>query len=205
MNYVDSEGEKIVFVNGYLIKKERNQQGEQYWRDSFVQGAQSFFKDYSVFFTNIDYWFGSSSSSRRKLGYYYAKENYASLIDGVSESDSFNLVSHSMGGAFSMGIKDYLEEQGWSVKSSIFINTYQSDKIILLKDDPSFTVDYQNTNDPVLFWLDTNLGKGRIRNADITIRVKSDYDFDYIHKGPISSGKSFWDNLQIIINRSINE
>ena len=61
---------------------------------------------------------------------------------------TFNLVSHSMGGAFSMGIKDYLEEQGWSVKSSIFINTYQSDKIILLKDDPSFTVDYQNTNDP---------------------------------------------------------
>ena len=129
VNYVDSEGEKKIFVNGYLIKKERNQQGEQYWRDSFVQGAQSFFKDYSVYFTNIDYWFGSSSSSRRKLGYYYAKENYASLFDGVSESDSFNLVSHSMGGAFSMGIKDYLEEQGWSVKSSIFINAYQSDKI----------------------------------------------------------------------------
>ena len=37
------------------------------------------------------------------------------------------------------------------------------------------------------------------------IREKSEFDLDYIHKGPMNSGKSFWDNLQMIINRSSNE
>ena len=73
-----------------------------------------------------------------------------------------------------MGIKDYLEEQGWNVESAVFINAYQSDKIQMEENDSTFSVDFQNTNDPVLFWFDSNLGKGKIMNSEIKIRVESD-------------------------------
>ena len=109
-----------------------------------------------------------------------------------------------MGGAFSTGMKEYLEEQGWNIESSIFINTYQSGSIKTKKNDPTFIIDYQNTNDPVLFWLDLKIGKGEIKNSDIKIRLKSDYDTKYIHKGPISSGEKFWDNLKKIIHKDSN-
>lgn len=110
-----------------------------------------------------------------------------------------------MGGAFSTGIKEHMEERGWAVESSVFINTYQSGSVKTEKDDPTFTIDYQNTNDPVLFWLDPNLGKGKIKNSDIEIRVKSDYDTEYIHKGPISSGENFWRDLLKIVNEILRK
>lgn len=64
------------------------------------------------------------------------------------------------------------------------------------EDDPTFLIDYQNTNDPVLFWFDLNLGRGEINNADVKIREKSDQGTSYIHAGPISSEKTFWKELQ---------
>lgn len=67
------------------------------------------------------------------------------------------------------------------------------------KNDPTFIIDYQNTNDPVLFWLDMNRGKGEIKDFDIQIRVKSGYDMEYIHKGPISSGERFWNDIRKIM------
>ena len=60
----------------------------------------------------------------------------------------------------------------------------------------SILIDYQNTNDPVLFWFDLNIGKGEIKNADVKIREKSDRETLYIHAGPISSGDTFWKELQ---------
>lgn len=76
----------------------------------------------------------------------------------------------------------------------VFINTYQSDKIKVKENDPSFLIDYQNTNDPVL-----SLGRGEIKNADVKIREKSDQGILYIHAGPISSGMTFWEKLQKIV------
>ena len=188
---VDPDGEKPVFVNGYLGFGSP-EGGEKYWSSSFVRGAKEFFNDYTKpFFTNVEHGMLSSARSRQKNGYDYAKANYSSLIEGMNEGETFEFVSHSMGGAFAMGMRQYLEEQGWEVKSMVFINTYQSDKMKVNEDDPTFLIDYQNTNDPVLFWFDLNLGRGEINNADVKIREKSDQGTSYIHAGPISSGKTF--------------
>ena len=193
---VDPDGEKPVLVNGYLGFGSP-EGGEKYWSPSFVSGAKKFFNDYTKpYFTNVEHSMLSSAKSRHQNGYDYAKANYSSLIEGMNEGETFEFVSHSMGGAFAMGMRQYLEEQGWEVKSMVFINTYQSDKIIVNENDPSFLIDYQNTNDPVLFWFDLNLGRGEIKNADVKIREKSDQGTSYIHAGPISSGKIFWEELQ---------
>ena len=198
---IDMEGRKIIFVNGFLelgfIKG-----GEQYWPKSFVSGAQSFYReDSSPYFTNRHYWLLSTAEDRRISGYNYAKKHYSSIISGMDSSQTFKIVSHSMGGAFSMGIKEYLEEHGWEVESSVFINAYQSDKIHMEENDSTFSIDYQNTNDPVLFWFDPNLGKGEIMNSELKIRVESDRIFKYIHSGPISSGEKFWEELRMIIEQ----
>lgn len=60
----------------------------------------------------------------------------------MEEGESFKFVSHSMGGAFAMVMKEYLEERGWSVESMVFINTYQCDKIKMKKNDPTYMIDY---------------------------------------------------------------
>ena len=71
------------------------------------------------------------------------------------------------------------------------------------KDSHTFIIDYQNTNDPVLFWLDLNLGFGEIKNSDIKIREKSEKGWSHRHKGPIGSGEDFWIELQKVIDEIV--
>lgn len=56
-------------------------------------------------------------------------------------------------------------------------------------------VDYQNTNDPVLFWFDVNLGRGELQNANIKIREKSNESTMHIHRSPIDMG-DFWKTIE---------
>ena len=100
-------------------------------------------------------------------------------ISSMKPEGAFKLVSHSMGGAFSMGIEDYIKEQGKMVEYNVMINTYQADRINVDKSSTTFHIDYQNTNDPVLFWFDINLGFGEPENADMAIREKSSEDLSY--------------------------
>ena len=50
-------------------------------------------------------------------------------------------------------------------------------------------------NDPVLFWLDTNWGRGELKNADMKIRENSSDDLYYIHRSPIDTG-DFWKTVK---------
>ena len=193
VNKVDPDGRKIVFVNG-KIGGGSPAAGAQYWNgtnSTFVQGAKQFFNDQNVSFTNRDYGYLSSASQRRKEGYEYAKSTYSDWVSSMQPDESFKLVSHSMGGAFSMGIEDYIKERGRMVDYNVMINTYQVDKINVDKSSTTFYVDYQNTNDPVLFWFDINLGRGELKNADMKIRENSSDDLYYIHRSPIDTG-DFW-------------
>ena len=62
---------------------------------------------------------------------------------------------------------------------------------------PNWGIDYQNTNDPVLFWFDINLGYGSLKNSDVKIREKSgDVGILYIHRFPIDSDSKFWEKIQ---------
>lgn len=83
----------------------------------------------------------------------------------------------------------------------VFINTFQSDRIKANKNDHPFLIDYQNTNDPVLFWFDPNLGLGKIKNADLTIREESNRDFCIFTLGQLaleSFGKNYKRKLRPI-------
>ena len=144
----------------------------------------------------MDYGVFSSAKDRRIEGYNYAKENFASLTEGMTKGETFKFVAHSMGGAFAMGMKDYLEEQGWNVESMVFINAYQGDGITVEREDPSFIVDYQYINDLVLL-----LGRGEIKNSDLIIRTTSKESLFYRHAAPLHGcGKKFWEDLQRIID-----
>ncbi len=75
----------------------------------------------------------------------------------------------------------------------------KSNHIKIKKDDPAFIIDYQNTNDPVLYWFDLNVGNGKIRNADLLIRVVSGKKTQYIHRSPISSPEELWDEIKRLL------
>ena len=194
---IDPDGRKVIFVNG-KIGGGSPPAGSQYWNganSSFVRGAKQLFDDRNVSFTNRDYGYLSSASQRRKEGYEYAKSVYYDWISSMKPDESFKLVSHSMGGAFSMGIEDYIKEQGRAVDYNVMINTYQVDRIDVDKLSKTFYIDYQNTNDPVLFWFDPNLGHGKLENSNMVIREKSSEDLLYIHRSPIDTG-DFWKTIK---------
>ena len=148
-NCIDPDGQKIIFVNGYLgFGSPRG--GGTYWggvNSSFVKGAKNFFNDQSAYFTDFDFNYLRSSTFLRNLdGYAYAKENYKQLIMGMNpQEDVFRIISHSMGGAFSEGIIRYLKEQGWNVDFSIHLNTWLPSE--LMGSVGTFLIDATITND----------------------------------------------------------
>ena len=124
---IDPDGKRIIFINGFLGGGSP-QGGATYWqgrRSSFVSGAQRFFKDYqNPYFTNYNFKYSKSSTiQRRNSGYEYAKQNYQNLVKGMSKKDDvFHIISHSMGGAFSEGIMEYLKSQGWTIETMVYFN-----------------------------------------------------------------------------------
>ena len=199
VNAIDPDGNKIVFING-KIGGGSPKAGASYWNGNnsdFVKGAKSFFHDDKVAFTDADYGYLSTAKEREKSGYEYAKAHYKQWVSDMKSDEAFNLVSHSMGGAFSKGIEKYLKEMGRKVEYNLMINTYQVDRIHNPKSNETFYIDYQNTNDPVLFWFDINLGYGSLENSDVKIREKSgDVGILYIHRFPIDSDSKFWKKIQ---------
>lgn len=202
VSFIDPDGQKVVFVNGYLGFGSPYG-GATYWNganSAFVQGAKQFFDDRNVCFTNREHELLSSASQRRDDGYKYAQSMYSNWTSSMKPDESFKLVSHSMGGAFSMGIEDYVKEQGREVEYNVMINTYQVDKIIIDNTSSTFYIDFQNTNDPVLFWFDINLGFGSLNNADLKIREESTESLKYIHRSPIDMG-CFWEMLKLNLGK----
>ena len=199
VNAIDPDGNKIVFING-KIGGGSPKAGASYWNGNnsdFVKGAKSFFHDDKVAFTDADYGYLSTAKGRETSGYEYAKAHYKQWVSDMKPDEAFNLVSHSMGGAFSKGIEKYLKEMGRKVEYNLMINTYQVDRIHNPKSNETFYIDYQNTNDPVLFWFDINLGYGSLKNSDVKIREKSgDVGILYIHRFPIDSDSKFWEKIQ---------
>jgi len=186
----------LIFFNGYLGFGSP-QGGIAYWNENFIRGAKSFFKDQrNPYFTDIDYKAFSFASKRQTQGYEYAGQNYKSLVEGMNKDEPFRIIAHSMGSAQAVGTKNFLEERGWKIETMVLLNSFQSDKIKMNKKDGTIIIDYQNTNDPVTKGFDMNWGQVKeIENADFRIREKSNKNLSYRHRGPISSGTEFWDNL----------
>ena len=188
INAIDPDGEKIVFVNGYLGFG-TSQGGSSYWggaSSSFVKGAQAFFKDNATpFFSNYDFSL-FSANTRREAGYSYAKENYDQLVSGMTKGeDVFRIVTHSMGGVFSDGMIAYLKEQGWNVEVAVHFNAWEPSKI--QKWNFTLLFDATVTNDWVQS-LGINNGNRDIPGANYTHREESDAGYKYRHRHLIDSG-----------------
>ena len=198
---IDPDGQKIIFINGY-IGFGSPPEGEPYWngiKSNFVKGAKSFFKDQEVVFTDKKHDLLSSAKDRERSGYEYAKKNYKKWIKNMLPDEAFNLVSHSMGGAFSKGIEIFIKEKGRKVKYNVMINTFQIKDIDNPKSGETIYIDYQNTNDPVLK-VDI-VGRGALENADYKIREKSeDVGLMGIHRYPINWGYKFWQTISNAIS-----
>lgn len=203
LHYIDPTGNKIIFINGKIGFGSPNA-GASYWNgenSSFVKGAIHFFKDNSTYFVDTDYEWLSSAEIRVEQGYDWAQSNFNELTNDMTSDESFKLVSHSMGGAFSKGIEKYLKEQGFKVSHNLMINTYQVDDIPN-NQTSTIDIDYQLTDDPVLNLLNFNFGNKSVENSDLKIREKSTSEILYKHREPIDEGKSFWNKLKKIINKA---
>ena len=204
INFVDPNGEKIIFVNG-RIGFGSPTYGRRYWNSSFINGASKYFNDNNYFFTEgVDFHslFNLSTNYRVRAGYKYAEDNIDELTAGMKEDETFKLISHSMGAAFAEGIAKYLIEHNYNVEEIIHINAYQASNIHTIS--KAMVTDYQIIGDPVINTsLYFNLTKGiigpsgNIIGADVYIRSFSKNYLAplYIHREPIDSGSEFWESL----------
>jgi RHS repeat-associated protein len=222
--FIDPDGKRIIFVNG-KIGGGSPPAGAEYWNgrgynpsihreSNFVRGAKDFFNDQSTYYTDVDYSNFSTVGSRREAGRKYAEENYTSITAGMDiDNEVFHLVGHSMGTAFAAGMKDYLESKGWAVENLIGINSFQSvfpftDDIKFDENDPTFIVDFKNTDDPVLSILDKNRTEGEIKGADLVVRKSTDkgvMNIQFIHRAPMDDDShKFWENLNKLVQDFLN-
>ena len=102
------------------------------------------------------------TKERYNAGYEYAKNNYADLVSGMQTdakgniTETFKVVSHSMGAAYSEGIVKFLEEKGLKVERVVHFSPADngdfkastSPKTTQLEYSPDIVLGYKNFNDP---------------------------------------------------------
>ena len=201
VNLVDPDGEKVIFVHG--LPKFGAKSGRDYWGDVFLKRASEVLKDDKSDVRSYNYRLFSSARKRKKDGYQYAKSNFQSFVEDISQTEPIRFVSHSMGAAFSEGMAEYFREQGYVVDILIHLSPYQANKIVSHGDEEDIlTIDIQTKGDPVL-----RLGlssQGNIKNADsIIVKEATHSEIKYIHTETLQS--STWDDLINIINEFLNK
>ena len=192
VNMLDTDGQKILFVNGYWIsgylgkKIGSEAPKERYWGDGFAYEAQSFFKDYSqINHTNyIDgssLWGGDmSGGDRYDAGYQFAKNHISELTLGLKEGECFNVVTHSEGSAYGAGIAQYLIDAGYKVDAILHLSADEGDEFTTPKSPYTLQLSYEGD------WVTNN---HIIRNVDkVGVVMKGDLGWDQVHG--ITKGKS---------------
>ena len=205
MSFIDPDGQKIVFVNGYLGFGSPDG-GATYWNganSSFVKEAQETFNDFDTpYFTNYDYSiFEGSTIVREYVGYNYAKDNYKALTAGMKPgADKFNFVSHSMGGAFSEGMIRYMAERGWETENAVFLNAWDPTQINSKNEHTR--IDATCTNDPVQFLSVPLFDSPDIPYSDKVIRIKSNETIKYIHRDLIDVNSNYlWELIDDFLSK----
>ena len=202
--YIDSDGEKIIFVNG-LLAFGSPEGGSAYWggeRSSFVENAKTILSDDNVLFLDVKHKPASLARSRFISGYQYAKENLDYLISDMEKGESFKFITHSMGAAYAEGMASLLLEQGHPVEMMLHFSPYQAVQIktVGTRSDV-LTISFRTLLDPVLL-LD-GIG-GNIRGADYTVLDFPSSDFYHYHRESIDSSAS-WEQLLPIIQAFLNK
>ena len=217
---LDGEGvQHIEYVPfGEVFIEERN----SIWNTPYLFNAKEFDEETGLYYYGARYydprlslWISTDALQEKypqHTSYLYVGSNPVNAID----TDGYKIVfiNGKIGGGspktgapywngYSKGIEKYLKEMGRKFEYNVMINTYQVDRINNPKSNETYYVDYQNTNDPVLFLFDINLGLGSLKNANLKIREKSgDVEFNYIHRSPIDSDFKFWNKIKNYIHSS---
>ena len=171
---IDSDGKKILFVNGYwngsigsIIGS--SSAGEKYWGRGFADAARSFFKDYSQinssnYIDGSSMWGGDMSGGDRYVaGYKFAKDNIQKLTSGMRKGESFNMVTHSEGSAYGAGVAQYLLDAGYKVTTILHLSSDEGDEFSTPKAPYTLQLSYEGD------WV---TGNKTIKNVDKVGEIK---------------------------------
>ena len=181
VNYVDPDGNLVIFVNGYYNTRSGlitryiteyitgNKGGKSYWGVDFVNKATSYLNDNNIQFVDGRGKYNSSGDDRFNAGYKFAQSNYANISSTLKDGETVKVVSHSMGAAYSEGIIKYLLEQGISISQVIHFSPADPD---------DFSASFSNTlqlninNDAVLAYkngFSSNIINGVAKYGNVKI------------------------------------
>ena len=181
---IDSDGKKILFVNGYwngsigsIIGS--SSAGEKYWGRGFADAARSFFKDYSQinssnYIDGSSMWGGDMSGGDRYVaGYKFAKDNIQKLTSGMRKGESFNMVTHSEGSAYGAGVAQYLLDAGYKVTTILHLSSDEGDEFSTPKAPYTLQLSYEGD------WV---TGNKTIKNVDKVGEIKKgNLSWDAVH------------------------
>ena len=191
VNYVDPDGNLVIFVNGYYNTRSGlitryiteyitgNKGGKSYWGVDFVNKATSYLNDNNIQFVDGRGKYNSSGDDRFNAGYKFAQSNYANISSTLKDGETVKVVSHSMGAAYSEGIIKYLLEQGISISQVIHFSPADLD---------DFSASFSNTlqlninNDAVLAYkngFSSNIINGVAKYGNV--KGSNSFFYDLIH------------------------
>ena len=147
-NAVDPDGQLIIFVNGFYLPF--GSSGASYW--NFANKIEDALGDHNALFADGNS--GLIPFGRYVDGYMWAKQNIDVIYAEYVKTGTLEIVSHSMGDAYSLGIKDYVETYGMNVNLHVAIAPFQSKS---LNWGVTKTFLFQNLHDNV---AGTDLEKG---------------------------------------------
>ena len=211
VRYIDPDGEKILFINGYwasgwignLIGSD--QCGKGYWGAGFDKAAQSFFKDWTPI-NSTNYIDGSSlfggdmsGQDRYVAGYFFAKQHLDELTSNMSPNEGFNMVTHSEGAAYGAGVAQYLISQGYSVNTILHLSADEGDEFDTPKEPYTIQLSYDRdwvTNNHIMKSTDRYgiIDRGNLKGFYVHGATKSRYIF-----------KAAEDLLSVKIEQTIGE
>ena len=190
INSLDSEGNRVIFINGYyntgiLSALTGQYGGEKYWGTSFVNAGMNYFGESSktpYFIDGRGKW-NSSGIERFNAGVKYAKTHFSELISGLAEGEPINFVSHSMGSAYAEGMISYFISQNVKIGEVIHLSSADSSDF---KTNSPNTYQLQYEYDPILLYK--NFGENDlIQGVKRFGFIKYDGSISYSH------GKSKFD------------
>jgi RHS repeat-associated protein len=202
-NNIDLDGKLTLFVNGYYNTRNNlitrymigNSSGKDYWNPFFIKAAQSFFSDGNVMYVDGRGTYNSSGKDRFNAGYLYAHTLYHSIKSKMKDGERINVVSHSMGSAYSEGIISYLMKQGMEMGTIVHLSP--ADPSEFSAHAPN-TLQMQINNDAVLGYK--NFGENSIIegvNRYGIIKTSDSFFDDLISShGRTKLDKNIWDYVK---------
>jgi RHS repeat-associated protein len=193
---IDPDGRLIIFVNGFTYGCEPHR---PYWTekgDQFIDAASSYFHDYnSKLFLNGESFPLYGAARRQTMGQEYVRSNLQIFKDAVARGESINIVSHSMGAAFSEGMIEELANNGITVDKVVHFSAADASDIKIASNTlGTERIQLTMTGDMTLDDSDpfTAPEARKIPGVDIFGIVK--FDVDKMHPNASVTSRNEWDS-----------